>query len=122
MKKLAIIGAGRMACIFAQNAREMGVKSYCFAWVEGAIAKKYVDYFYPISIFEKEQILDKCREIEIDGVVATTELTIAVASYISNNMGLNGNSLLVSESITDKYRNRELTKHIVGLSHPCTLK
>lgn len=118
MKKLAIIGAGRMACIFAQNAREMGVKSYCFAWVEGAIAKKYVDYFYPISIFEKEQILDKCREIEIDGVVATTELTIAVASYISNNMGLNGNSLLVSESITDKYRNRELTKHIVGLSHP----
>lgn len=118
MKKLAIIGAGRMACIFAQNAKEMGVESHCFAWAEGAIAKEYVDFFYPISIFEKEQILEKCREIEIDGVVATTELTIAVASYISNNMGLNGNSLPVSESITDKYRNRELTKHIDGLCHP----
>lgn len=30
MKKLAIIGAGRMACIFAENAREMGGRNTLF--------------------------------------------------------------------------------------------
>lgn len=118
MKKLAIIGAGRMACIFAENAREMGVETYCFAWSDGAIAKDRVDYFYPISIFEKDKILKECEQIGIDGIVATTELTIAVVGYIANAMHLNCNELMVSEVITDKYRNREVTTNIDGLNHP----
>ncbi len=118
MKKLAIIGAGRMACIFAQHAKKMGIETHCFAWKEGALAIEYVDFFYPISIFEKEKILYECRKIGIGGVVATTELTIAIAAFIAENLGLNGNSMKIANVITDKYRNRELTKEIEGLFHP----
>lgn len=118
MKKLAIIGAGRMACIFAKNAREMHIETHCFAWDEGAIAKDYVDYFYPISIFEKEKILKKCKDIGINGIVATTELTISIVAYIANSMHLNCNELYISEIITDKYRNRKVTSNIPGLNHP----
>lgn len=118
MKKLAIIGAGRMASIFAINAREMNIETHCFAWDEGAIAKDYVDYFYPISIFEKEEILKRCETISIDGIVATTELTISIVAYIANSMHLNGNEVSISEKITDKYRNRKITSNIPGLNHP----
>lgn len=116
--KLAIIGAGRMAEIFCKNAREMGVETHCFAWDDGAIAKKSADYFYPISIFEKDEILKICRDVKIDGVVATTELTIAIAAYLSNKLELNGLDFEIAKQITDKTRNRKVTSGINGLFHP----
>lgn len=118
MKKLAIIGAGRIACIFAENAKDMGIETHCFAWEEGAMAKEYADYFYPISIFEKETILAKCRKLGIGGVVATTELTIPIVAYLTSEMGLNGNPVKIAELITDKYRNRNMVKSISGLKQP----
>lgn len=118
MKKLAIIGAKEMACYFAINARKMGVETHCFAWGKDASAKDEVDFFYDISIFEKEKIRDICKEIAIDGVVATTELTISIAAFIAQSLGLNGNPLLVAEEITDKYRNRcRLMEHPVPFLH-----
>ena len=113
-----IIGAGYMAGIFAKNAHEMGVEAHCFAWEKGAVAKNIVDYFYPISIFEKELILEKCREIGADGVVATTELTIPIVAYLSERLHLNGISYEIAKNLTNKYRNRLLTMNIDGLNHP----
>ncbi len=118
MKKLAIIGAGRMACIFAKNAEEMGIETHCFAWKQGALAADKVDFFYPISIFEKDKILEKCVEIGIGGIVATTELTISIAAYVAEKMGLNGNPCRIADVITDKYRNRRITANIKDLYHP----
>lgn len=118
MKKLAIIGAGRIACDIAEDARKMGVETHCFAWPRGALAKDVVDFWYPVSIFEKESILETCRNVGVDGVVATTELTIAIASYISQSMGLNGLPVSVASEITNKYRNRDLTRDLEGLRHP----
>ena len=117
-KRLAIIGAGRVACSFAENAREMGVTTYCFAWEQGAIAKDAVDCYYPISIFEQERILEICRQSRIDGVVATTELTIPVAAYIAESLDLNGMPLDVAREITDKARNRAKVAHIQALAQP----
>lgn len=118
MKKLAIIGAGRAALDYVINAKEMGIETHCFAWKKGAIAAEEADYFHDISIFEKERILDICKKIGIGGVVATTELTISIASYIAESMNLNGNPLNVSEVITDKYRNRKVSADVEGLNHP----
>ena len=51
--KVAIIGAGPMAKIIAEKARQLGVETYCFAWEQGAVAKDAVDHFVDISIFIK---------------------------------------------------------------------
>lgn len=118
MKKLAIIGAEVTAQSYAVNARMMGVETHGFAWAKGAVAKDDFDYFHPISIFEKDQIIEECRKVGITGVVASTELTIPIAAYIAKELGLNGIPLEVANTITDKYRNREVTKHVVGLYHP----
>lgn len=119
MKKLAIIGGGNAASYFADACAHLGVESHCFSLADGAgETKDKVDCFYDINIFEKGRILDICRDRGIDGVVATTELTIAVAAYLSEQLGLVGNPLSVSEVITNKYRNRQKIKGLQLLRSP----
>lgn len=119
MKKIAIIGAGQAGYDYAINAREIGVETHCFSLNDaGAVAKDVVDFFYEISIFEKDEILRMCNEIGIDGVLATTELTIEVASYLAMKLGLLGVPHNTALNITDKYYNRRATKDVEGLNHP----
>lgn len=114
--KLAIIGAGFIGKIIAQQAAEMGVETHCFAWENGAVAKDVVDYFYSISVTEKDAILKECIRIGVDGVIAAASVAIVTAAYVAQKMGLNGNPIEVAEVIGDKYRNREVTKGVPGLS------
>lgn len=117
-KKLAIIGSGRMAWIFGKNAHDMGIETHCFSYDTHAVAHETVDYFHEISILDKEHVLQSCKEIGIDGVVATTELTIPVAAFISEGLHLNGIDYKVSTEITDKVRNRKLCAGIKDLHQP----
>ena len=68
MKKLAIIGASYLQEPLIQKAKSMGIETHVFAWAANDVGEKSADYFYPISIVEKDEILHKCREIGIDGV------------------------------------------------------
>lgn len=118
MKKLAIIGAGPMATIFAEHARAMGVETHCFAWAQGASAKEDVDVFHDVSVIEVDEIARICKEEGIAGVVPTTELTVYPAAYVAHALGLNGNDPAVARVITNKFRNREASKNVPGLNHP----
>lgn len=117
-KKLAIIGAGHLAKIYADRCKELGVKSHCFAWGKGAIARDSVDVFHEISVTEVDEILSICREIGIDGVVATTELTVYPCAYVADGLGTPGITPEVARGITNKYRNREASKDVEGLLQP----
>lgn len=110
--KLAIIGSGRMAWIISRNAHEMGIETYCFSNVRPDFIQDEVDVFYDISIFEKDKITEICKGIGINGVIATTELTISVAAYIAAQLDLPGIPLDQAEKITDKYRNRILCSNV----------
>lgn len=70
MKRIAIIGASTGQLPLCKKAHEMGLESYCFAWPKDAICKEYVDHFIPISIFEMDEIVRYCQEINVDGVVS----------------------------------------------------
>lgn len=118
MKKLAIIGGGRMACIFAKNATEMGIETHCFSLESGIVDKEAFDHIHLVNILDRENVLEICKNKNVDGVVATTELTIAVAAYVADSMKLNGIPLNVAEVITDKFRNREASKDVIGLFNP----
>lgn len=117
--KLAIIGASSGQLPICQKAKELGIETHCFAWPEGAVCKDIVDFFYPISIMEKDKIVEKCRELEIDGVVSNaSELTAEISAYISEQMGLNGTPYHVLMQLHDKSFVRKLTKNVNGLSTP----
>ncbi|MBR3614633.1 MAG: ATP-grasp domain-containing protein [Clostridia bacterium] len=118
MKKLAIIGGGRMAGIFAKNAREIDVETHCFSPQKGIIEKELFDYYYDIDVLNVEKVLEICKKIKIDGVVATTELTIAPAAYVAEKMNLIGIPFENAINITNKYHNRRVTQNVEGLCHP----
>lgn len=108
MKKLAIIGASYLQLPLVKKAKEMGLETHCFAWDEDAVCKTESDFFYPISIRDKEEILAKCIEITVDGITSiASDVAVPTISYIAEKMGLIGNSFNDSIFTTNKYQMRE---------------
>lgn len=115
--KLAIIGASTGQLPLCLKARELGIETICFAWEQGAICKDYVDKFYPISVLEKEKILQICKTEDIDGVVSNaSDLLAEISSYISEKMSLNGNLYKNILNIRDKKYVREISNKIKYLN------
>ena len=108
MKKLAIIGASYLQEPLIEKAKSMGIETHVFAWAAGDVGEKSADYFYPISIVEKDEILKKCREIGIDGICTiASDLAVITVNYVANNMGLIANSMACTEKSTNKHLMRE---------------
>lgn len=118
MKKLAIIGGGVMASYFGEACHRLGYEGHYFSMIDGKVDDSKVDYFHEINIFDKDGIVAICKEIGVDGVVATTELSVPITAYVANKLGLLGNAVDIAEVITDKYRNRECIKHLTDLLSP----
>ena len=118
MKKLAIIGGGVMASYFGEACHRLGYEGHYFSMIDGKVDDSKVDFFHEINIFEKEKISDICGEIGIDGVVATTELSVPITAYVAEELGLLGLPYKVAQVITDKYRNRECIKGLTELRSP----
>lgn len=111
MKKLAIIGASYLQNPLIEKAKEMGIETHVFAWRCGDIGEKTADYFYPISIVEKEKILDVCERIRIDGICTiASDLATVTVNYIANKMKLIGNSLECTMLSTNKHLMRNAFK------------
>lgn len=118
MKKLAIIGGGVIASYFGEACHRLGYEGHYFSMIDGKVDDSKVDYFHEINIFDKDVIVAICKEIGIDGVVATTELSVSVTAYVADKLGLLGNMPEVAAVITDKYRNRECIKDLTDLLSP----
>ena len=68
MKKLAVIGASYLQLPLIRRAKQMGIETHVFAWECGDVGETEADYFYPISIIEKDEILETCIKIGVDGI------------------------------------------------------
>lgn len=122
MKKLAIIGGGVMAAYFGEACHRLDYEGHYFSMPDGKVDDGKVDAFHEINIFEKEKVTEICRDLGIDGVVATTELSIPIAAYVAAQLGLLGIPYDVAQVISDKYRNRECIKGLQELLSPHYLK
>lgn len=107
-KDLAIIGASYLQLPLIEKAKEMGYKTHVFAWADNDVGEAAADIFYPISIVEKEQILEKCREIEICGICSiASDLASVTVNYVAHKLGLVGNSAYTTEISTNKHMMRK---------------
>ena len=106
--KIAIIGASYLQLPLIKKAKELGYITHVFAWAANDVGEKEADFFYPISIVEKELILDKCREIGIDGICSiASDLAIITVNYVAQNMGLVSNDLDCTVKSTNKHLMRK---------------
>lgn len=108
MRSLAIIGASYLQRPIVEKAKEMGLRTICFAWAEGAVCKDICDVFYPVSITEKDEILRICREERIDGICTiASDVAAPTVAYVAEQMGLAGNSYEAACKAHDKHLMRE---------------
>lgn len=107
VKKIAIIGGSYLQLPLVRKAKAMGLETHCFAWAEGAVCKDAADFFYPISITEKDAILAECKRIGIDAVVTiASDLAVLTVNYIAQQLHLIGNDDRYSCDMTNKYAMR----------------
>lgn len=119
MKKIVIIGANDFQNPLILKAKEMGYETHVFAWQDGSIGEKTADYFYPISIIEKEKILEECKKIKPDAVATiASDLANITVQYLASRLNLPANSDECIEISTNKYKMRQaLQKGGVKVPH-----
>lgn len=116
-KKLAIIGASYLQYPLVEQARKLGLEVHCFAWEDGAVCKKLADYFYPISIIEKDEILQVCQKIGIDGICTiASDVAAPTVAYVAEKMNLVGNTYESAVKANNKFLMREA---FVNAGVPC---
>lgn len=107
MKKIVIIGANDFQNPLILKAREMGYQTHVFAWKEGAVGEQTADYFYPVSIVEKEEILKECKKIMPDAVASIgSDLANITVQYLAVRLGLAANSDDCIRYSTNKFEMR----------------
>lgn len=107
-RKIAIIGGSYLQLPAVLKAKELGYEVHCFSWRDGAVCEEHADYYYPISIIEKERILEECQRIGIDGITTiASDVAVLTVNYVASRMGLLSNPDEYSEVTTNKYLMRE---------------
>ena len=107
-KSVVIIGANDFQNPLILKAKEMGYETHVFAWKDGSIGERTADHFYPISIIETDEILEKCREIKPAAVASIgSDLAAITVNYLSNNLGLPCNEEITSVIATNKHAMRQ---------------
>ena len=99
-RKIAIIGASLFQDPLILKAQELGLETHVFAWKTGDIGESLADYFYPISTREKDRILQRCREIGVEGIISIgSDLAMDTVNYVADKMGLVGNSIEATRAL-----------------------
>ena len=103
-KNLVIIGANEFQEPLIQRAKQLGFVTHVFAWQAEDVGEYSADYFYPVSIVEKERILDICRIIEPVGIVSiASDLAAIAVNYVAQELGLTGNGMDSARVSTNKH-------------------
>ena len=106
-KRIAILGANAAITMLIEKAKQIGYETHVFAWQCGDPGERVADYFYPISIDQKEKIVAKCKEIGVVGVCSiTSDFAAPVVSYVSRELGLPCNPEITGEVARNKYKMR----------------
>lgn len=121
-EKIVIIGANDFQNQLILKAKSLGYETHVFAWKDGAIGEKTADYFYPISIVEKEEILEKCKEIKPVGICSiASDLATITVNYVAENLGLICNPTSTTIQCTNKFEMRKKMKEN-GVKTPVFIK
>ena len=108
MKKIVVIGANDFQNQLILKAKALGYETHVFAWQCGDVGEKTADFFYPVSIVEKEQILEECKKIKPDGICSiASDLAAITVNYVAEKLNLPCNATKYTEIQTNKYAMRK---------------
>lgn len=108
MKKVAIIGANEFQVDLIKKSKDLGYETHVFSWGGGEPGEDLADNFYKISITEKEMILAKCIELNVDAVCSiASDLANITVHWVARKLNLPSHSMTCIKFTTDKFSMRE---------------
>ena len=88
-KKLMILGGSRYILPIIDKAHELGVYVITCDYLPDNIAHQYSDEYCNISIIDKDLVLEKAKELKIDGIISfACDPGVVTAAYVAEKMGL----------------------------------
>lgn len=88
-KKLMLLGGLRYLLPMIEEAHRMGIYVITADYLPDNIAHKYSDEYCDVSIIDKEAVLAKAKELQIDGIVShAVDPGVTTAAYVAEQMGL----------------------------------
>ena len=89
MKKLMLLGGMRYLIPVIEAAHKLGVYVITCDYLPNNIAHKYSDEYCNVSILEKDKVLEKAKELKIDGILSfACDPGVATAAYVAEKMKL----------------------------------
>ena len=89
MKKLMLLGGMRYLVTVIEAAHKLGVYVITCDYLPNNIAHKYSDEYCNVSILEKDKVLEKAKELKIDGILSfACDPGVVTAAYVAEKMGL----------------------------------
>lgn len=89
MKKLMLLGGMRYLIPVIEAAHKLGVYVITCDYLPNNIAHKYSDEYCNVSILEKDKVLEKAKELKIDGILSfACDPGVVTAAYVAEKMGL----------------------------------
>ena len=89
MKKLMILGGSRYAIPVIKSAHELGIYVITCDYLPENVAHRYSDEYCNASIVDKELVLKKARELQIDGITSFgCDPGVVTAAFVAEKMGL----------------------------------
>lgn len=88
-KRLMLLGGLRYLLPVIEEAHKLGVYVITADYLPDNIAHKYSDEYCNVSIIDKEAVLTKAKELEIDGILShAVDPGVVSAAYVAEKMGL----------------------------------
>ena len=88
-KKLMLLGGLRYLLPVIEEAHKLGAYVITADYLPNNIAHKYSDEYCNVSIIDKEAVLAKAKELNIDGILShAVDPGVVSAAYVAEQMGL----------------------------------
>lgn len=88
-KKLMLLGGIRYLIPIIEIAHEMGLYVITCDYLPDNIAHKYSDEYVNVSIIDKDAVLKKARELNIDGIMSfACDPGVVTAAYVAEKMNI----------------------------------
>ena len=89
MKKLMLLGGMRYLLPVIEAAHKLGIYVITCDYLPNNIAHKYSNEYQNISILDKKAVLDKARELKIDGILSfACDPGVTTAAYVAEKLNL----------------------------------
>lgn len=88
-KKLMLLGGLRYLLPIIDEAHKLGAYVITADYLPNNVAHKYSDEYCNVSIIDKDAVLAKAKELEIDGILShAVDPGVVTAAYVAEQMGL----------------------------------